>query len=89
MKPDIRITNPRHVRALQALLARPTPREALDRIAGCANGPALISDLRDRGFQIPCERIKFVDRDRKLCRPGVYSLTPADRRAAYRALAQQ
>ena len=42
--------NPRHLRALTALLRRPVSREQLDSIAGCSNGPALISDLRDRGL---------------------------------------
>ena len=75
--------NPRHLRALAVLLRRPVPREQIDSIAGCSNGPALISDLRDLGLgddHLPCERIKFVDRDGCPCRPGVYSLTETGRR---------
>ena len=55
--------NPRHLRALAVMLRRPISRQELDSVAGCANGPALVSDLRDRGLTIPCERIHFTDRD--------------------------
>lgn len=73
-------SNPRHIRALLALLKRPLSREEVDSIAGCANGPELISNLRHRGLgkkHLTCVRIEFIDRDGKPCRPGVYSLTPA------------
>ncbi len=72
--------NPRHLRALAALLRRPLPRENLDTVAGCSNGPELVAELRRRGLELPCERINFVDRDGFICRPGVYFLTAADRR---------
>lgn len=81
--------NPRHLRALQALLTRPVPRETLDSVAGCSNGPELIAELRRRGLEIPCERIRFIDRDGRLCRPGVYSLLSTDRALIYRWLAQR
>ncbi len=73
--------NPRELRVIQALLVRPRRREDIDAIAGAANGPDLISNLRnlfpktdDRNEYISCERISFVDRDGKVCKPGVYSL---------------
>jgi hypothetical protein len=72
--------NPRHLRVLSALVHRPLPRENLDTIAGCSNGPALINDLRSRNLELPCERVEFADRDGKICRPGVYSLSASDRR---------
>ena len=72
--------NPRHLRAIAALLRRPLPRESLDTVAGCSNGPELVAELRRRGLELPCERINFVDRDGFICRPGVYFLTTADRR---------
>ena len=75
--------NPRHLRAIAALLRRPMPREALDRTAGASNGPELVAELRRRGLEIPCERIRFFDRDGRLCRPGVYSFTAADRRKVH------
>ena len=34
--------NPRHLRVIQAVTVRPMPREELDRVAGCSNGPALV-----------------------------------------------
>lgn len=72
--------NPRHLRVIPALLTRPRRREDVDDIAGCSNGPDLIAVLRDLGLEVPCERIKFIDRDGKTCRPGVYSFTTKDRR---------
>lgn len=75
--------NPRHLRAIAALLRRPMPRENLDTVAGCSNGPELVAELRRRGLEVPCKRINFVDRDGCICRPGVYFLTAADRRKVY------
>jgi len=76
--------NPRHLRAITELLRRPVPREALDQRAGCANAPELVAELRRRGLDVPCERIRFQDRDGKLCRPGVYHFSASDRRKVYR-----
>lgn len=81
--------NPRQLRAIAALLRRPQPREALDREAGCSNAPELVAELRRRGLAAPCERISFIDRDDKPCRPGVYSLTLRDRRMIYAWLAKR
>lgn len=72
-------SNPRHLRAISALLHRPITREELDSITGAANGPDLVAQLRRRGLQAPCKRVTFIDRDGKLCRPGVYFLTMRDR----------
>lgn len=85
--------NPRHIRVIQALLTRPIPRECLDQIAGCSNGPELVAELRRRGLDrekhLRCDRIRFIDRDGKLCRPGVYSLTPTGRRMIYAWLSKR
>ena len=78
--PFIGTDNPRQLRAIAALLRRPMPREALDREAGVSNSPELMAELRRKGLDAPCERIDFVDRDGKQCRPGVYSFTDSDRR---------
>lgn len=75
--------NPRHLRAIAALLRRPMPRESLDKEAGASNAPELVAELRRRGLEVPCERIRFIDRDGYLCRPGVYRFTTADRRKFY------
>ena len=79
--------NPRHLRAIAALLRRPMPRESLDKESGASNGPELVAELRRRGLEVPCERIRFIDRDGYTCRPGVYSLTIADRRMVHAWLA--
>ena len=81
--------NLRQLRALTVLQRRPVSREELDHIAGCSNGPELVADLRRRGLEVPCERIRFIDRDGFACRPGVYSLTIADRRMVYAWLAKR
>lgn len=72
--------NPRHLRVINALLRRPMPRESLDKCAGCSNGPDLVAELRRRGLEIPCERIRCFDRDGQSVRPGVYSFSSCDRR---------
>lgn len=76
--------NPRHLRALQALLTRPQRREHLDSVAGCSNSPELVAELRRRGLNIPCERVPDIDRDGREIRRGVYSLVEKDRRAIRR-----
>ena len=80
--------NPRHLRAIAVLLRRPMPRESLDRESGASNSPELVAELRRRGLTVPCERIRFVDRDGCTCRPGVYSFTLSDRRKIYTWLAK-
>lgn len=72
--------NPRHLRAIAALLKRPISRQELDSVAGAANSPELVAELRRRGLEAPCIRIEFIDRDGRTCRPGVYHLTIQDRR---------
>lgn len=76
--------NPRHLRVLHALMTRAMPREQLDRIAGCANGPDLVSDLRHRGLELPCMRVPDFDRDGLPITRGVYHLAAADRRKVLR-----
>lgn len=71
--------NPRHLRALAALLTSPMPREMLDRRAGASNSPDLIADLRSRGLEIPCARVPCIDRDGETVRRGVYHLSDGDR----------
>ena len=72
--------NPRHLRAIQALLVSPQPREQLDRRAGCSNGPELIAELRRRGLEIPCQRTPCIDRDGFEVKRGIYYLTDKDKR---------
>ena len=71
--------NPRHLRAIHALLRRPMPREQLDREAGASNGPALVAELRARGLELPCDRVPCIDRDGKEVKRGVYHFTQRDR----------
>lgn len=87
---EFRLTdNPRHLRAIHALMTRPMPREHLDRVVGCANGPDLIWELRHRGLEIPCVRIPDHDRDGKRISRGVYHLTTSDRRKVIRAMTRR
>lgn len=72
--------NPRHLRAIFAMMVRPRRRVDLDDIVGATNSPELVAELRRRGLEVPCERIHFLDRDGKACRPGVYFFTASDRR---------
>lgn len=81
--------NPRHQRALALLRLRPAKREEIDSRVGCSNGPELVAELRRRGLEVPCKRIECLDRDGRPCRPGIYSLTAADRRQINRWIAER
>jgi|LakMenE01Jun11ns_1017448.scaffolds.fasta_scaffold9793325_2 hypothetical protein len=81
--------NPRELRALNALLRRPMPREHLDREAGCSNGPDLIDRLRQRGLVVPCDKAPVIDRDGREVKRGIYHLTATDRRKVIRALTRR
>jgi hypothetical protein len=75
--------NPRHLRALQALLDRSLSREEIDRIVGCSNGPDLIADLRGLGLGkvgLPCRLETGRDRDGRPTRYGIYYLSDLGRR---------
>lgn len=76
----------RQARVLSALLDQPMMREALDRIAGASNSPDIIFKLKQRGLEFNCERIKMIDRDGKVTRPGKYSLLPEYRVKAQKML---
>lgn len=85
--------NPRELRLLHLLLRRPSvSREQVDSEVGCANAPDLIFRVRDYGLgdeHLCCTRIKVIDRDGKVCRPGIYFLSAQGRKAVYRWLAQR
>lgn len=73
--------NPHHLRAIAALLKRPTSRKEMDGIARCANTPQMISDIKQLDFEFKCERTAFIDHDGRKCRPDVYYLTDKGHRA--------
>ncbi|MFI3187396.1 MAG: hypothetical protein QX198_15585 [Methylococcaceae bacterium] len=70
---------PREKRAVIALLAAPIMREQLDTITGASNSPELVAGLRRRGLSALCERMKFLDRDGRVCRPGRYHFSAEDK----------
>lgn len=72
--------NPRHLRAIHALMQRARFRNDLQMITGASNTPALVSELRNRGLEMPCEMVPVLDRDGVVTRPGIYSLNATDRR---------
>ena len=72
--------NPRHLSAIAALLKRTTSRKKMDGIAGCANTPQIISDIKQLGLEIKYECIAFIDRDGCKCCPDVYHMTNKGRR---------
>lgn len=77
-------SNPRHLRAIDALMFRDFDRQELDSVSGSSNSPEVVAELRRRGLEIPCARIHFIDRDGLPCRPGVYSFTASDRNKLHR-----
>jgi len=72
--------NPRHIRAIAALMARPQRREQLDAVAGCSNSPELVAELRRRGLSVPCQRVHDIDRDGLPIRRGVYYFIDTDKK---------
>ena len=81
--------NPRHLRAIRALMTRPMPREHLDRAVGCSNAPELVAELRRRGLAAPCEKVSDIDRDGLPIKRGVYYFTEHDRLIVNRWLASR
>ncbi|KAA0074215.1 hypothetical protein CIW54_27090 [Paraburkholderia sp. T12-10] len=81
--------NPRHLRVLHVALRHPMPREEVDRVAGASNGPDLISDLRAKGLDFHCHRVRCLDRDGVEVKRGIYALTERDRRQIARWLARR
>lgn len=69
----------RQTRTIKGLLNSPLKREELDRVAGCSNSPDLIACLRRKGLDVPCERLKVVNRDGHECDAGRYIFTDTDR----------
>lgn len=85
-----RIQSHRERRLLDVLLKRSEiSRHNLDGAIGAENSPDVVFRLRNKGFQIPCEKREFTDRDGLKVRIGFYSLTHADRRKATAALGQR
>ncbi len=81
------VDNPRERRLLAVLLQRgETSRHDLDGLIGAENSPDVVFRLRNRGFEIPCERREMIDRDGHKVRIGFYSLSAADRPKAIAAL---
>ncbi|MEI7455799.1 MAG: hypothetical protein WCK93_03665 [Nitrosomonadales bacterium] len=72
--------NPRHLRAIHALMQRARFKNDLQTITGASNTPELVAELRRRGLDTPCERVPVLDRDGLVTRPGVYSFNDTDRR---------
>ena len=79
--------NPRELRAIHALMTRPTTREHLDRATGSSNSPDLIFRMRVKGLEIPCDKVPDTDRDGLPIRRGVFHLTDSDRKKINRWLA--
>ena len=83
--------NPRHLtlRAIAALLRRPMPGESLEKEAGASNSPELIAEVRRRGLDAPCERIRSIGRDDCPCCASVYDFTARGRRRLYAWMAER
>lgn len=78
---------PRQSRVLRALIEAPDwiDRKQVDRIAGTANCPQLIKEIRLKVTGqdgIYMERVEKIDRDGKLSKPGRYRLNEIGRSRA-------
>ncbi|MBC7676750.1 MAG: hypothetical protein H7173_11980 [Rhodoferax sp.] len=75
--------NPRHLRVIHSLMIRPRKREEINSIAGAANGPDLMPDLRRRGLRANCQKTPGIDRDGYPVKFGIYELDDGDKRAIH------
>ena len=73
-------SNPRHKRAIHALLQRARFKNDLQAITGASNTPELVAELRRRGLETPCKKVPVLDRDGRITHPGIYCLSERDRR---------
>lgn len=72
--------NPRESRLLEALSkCKGLMREQLDRAIGASNSPDVVFRLRSSGWDLPCKRLKVIDRDGIARRAGFYLFSDADR----------
>lgn len=74
----ILVNGPRMRRLLLRLLSGPCDREELDRAIGASNTPDVVHRLRAKGFELPCESVKGIDRDGLAIHWGCYSMTARD-----------
>jgi hypothetical protein len=65
---------------INTLLHRRLSRQGLDSLAGGGNGLALISDLRDKGLTVTCDRIEFTDCQDEPVSVEVFTLTAQSKR---------
>ncbi|MFV8819684.1 hypothetical protein [Haliea sp. E17] len=75
----IKFTTARQYRVVIALYQRPHSREEIDRVSGSSNGPEVVRQLREQGWDIPCQLVAHTDRDGLKGKHGVYSLSSNDR----------
>lgn len=54
-------------------------REQLDRAIGASNTPDVVFRLRNRGWDLPCQRRVVIDLDGIKCKVGFYSFSDDDR----------
>lgn len=73
-------SNLRELRAIHALMIRPMPREHLDKFVGCSNSPDLVFRMRQKGLDIPCEKVSDTDRDGNPIQRGVFRFNESDRK---------
>ncbi|MBF0213603.1 MAG: hypothetical protein HQM00_08570 [Magnetococcales bacterium] len=87
MNPIPKITNPRQRRALEVLLERKRISVwELRLMVGAANASQLVVDLRKKGFDIRCNRIRMFDQDNRASNPGLYWLPDDMRQIARQAM---
>jgi len=71
------IRTSRQRRAIEALVkyGKLSSRD-LGKLAGVLNPPELMAALNRNGWKWTCCLIEVLDRDGRVCRPGMYSLLP-------------
>lgn len=66
------------LRLLEVLRKGPISREQADKVNTASNSPTVVRRLREKGLEVPCERVPFVKKDCRQSWYGRYRLTVND-----------
>ena len=79
-EPVFYTNNPSELRLLEVLRKGSISREQADKVNTASNSPNVVRRLREKGLEVPCERVPFVKKDCRLSWYGRYRLTVNDRK---------
>jgi hypothetical protein len=79
-EPKFYTDNPKQLRLLEALNKGAISREQADKVNPGSNSQDVVRRLREKGLEVPCERVPFVTKYGRSSWYGRYSLTTDDQK---------